>query len=92
MIPDSLMAGHVIVGLVVGTLAGFIHFTTLHWSVRLLTSGTAGKALAVQLCRLGLVAAVFILLAHWGAATLLSAALGLLLARHVVLRRIRSHA
>jgi F1F0 ATPase subunit 2 len=79
-------------GLVVGLLAGLIHFTTLHWSVRLLTAGTIAKALAVQLCRLGLLAAVFIGLAHLGAPTLLSAAVGLLLARHLILRRVRSHA
>jgi F1F0 ATPase subunit 2 len=81
-----------LLGFVVGLLAGFIHFTTLHWSVRLLTSGTIAKALVVQLCRLGLLAAVFIVLARLGAPTLLSAAVGLLLARHLILRRVRSHA
>jgi F1F0 ATPase subunit 2 len=80
------------VGLAVGLTAGLIHFTTLHWSVRLLTIGSAGKALVVQLCRLGLLAAVFIVLARMGAPTLLSAALGLLLARHAVLRRVRRQA
>jgi F1F0 ATPase subunit 2 len=101
MIPHSLWAGplapgfvpSLAVGLAVGLTAGLIHFTTLHWTVRLLTGGgSASKALVVQLCRLGLLAAVFIVLARLGAPTLLSAALGLLLARHAVLRRVRRQA
>jgi F1F0 ATPase subunit 2 len=71
-------------------LAGLVHFTMLRWNVRLLTTGSSGKAIALQLARLGALAAIFFVLARTGPWALLCSAGGLLLARHAVIRQIRS--
>jgi F1F0 ATPase subunit 2 len=83
-----LFAVQASIGLVVGILAGLLHFATLHWNVRLLTSSAPVKAIILQLARLGVLAAIFIVLAKLGALTLLCGAVGLLLARYVVLRQV----
>ena len=53
-----LLAVQASIGLVVGILAGLLHFATLHWSVRLLTSSAPVKAIVLQLTRLGVLAAI----------------------------------
>ncbi len=80
--------GGALIGLAVGTLLGLIHFGSLWWNVRLLASGGALRALAIQLLRFALLAAVLLGLAKLGAAALLAGALGLLLARSLLLRRL----
>jgi F1F0 ATPase subunit 2 len=89
MTPYPALAGQMAIGLLVGMLAGLIHFTMLRWNVRLLTAGATGKAIALQLARLGALGAIFFLLARMAPWPLLGGAAGLLLARHAVLRRIR---
>jgi F1F0 ATPase subunit 2 len=76
-------------GLIVGLFAGLIHFSTLHQNVRLLASGSASKALAMQGARLGLLLVILLVLAKLGPWTLLCGALGVLVARSIVLRRVR---
>ncbi|WP_062643091.1 N-ATPase subunit AtpR [Caballeronia arationis] len=76
-------------GCLVGTMAGLLHFTTLHWCVRLLSVGAPGKAVAVHGARLGVLVLTFFVLAKLGPWALLCGAHGLLLARDVVLRRVR---
>jgi F1F0 ATPase subunit 2 len=85
----TLQAAQAVIGLFVGVLAGVVHFTMLRWNVRLLTTGSSGKAIALQFARLGAMAAIFFVLARTGPWALLCGAGGLLLARHAVLRRIR---
>jgi len=80
----------VCIGFPAGTAAGWIHFNTLYWNVRLLTGRTPGRAIAIQLLRLGVLAAIFFVLAKIGAWALLSGAAGLLIARFTVLRRVRA--
>jgi F1F0 ATPase subunit 2 len=75
-------------GLAVGTLLGLVHFGSLWWNVRLLTTGSAVCALAVQLLRFAILAGVLFGLAMLGAAALLAGTLGLLLARALLLRRL----
>jgi F1F0 ATPase subunit 2 len=84
------LAAQIATGLSVGLLAGSIHFATLHWNVRLLIAGTAARALALQLLRLAGVAVWFALLAKLGPWALLCGVAGLLIARYVVIRRIKA--
>jgi hypothetical protein len=79
----------------IGLLFGAAYFLSLHWAVRLISGvGVGGygyaKALIIQCVRFALLAAVFFVLAKIGTAALLSGALGLLLARQLVLHRARS--
>jgi len=90
MTHHSLVTVQSAIGLLVGMLAGLVHFTMLRWNVRLLTTGSSGKAIALQLARLGALAAIFFVLARTGPWTLWCGAGGLLLARHAVIHRIRS--
>ncbi len=77
-------------GLLAGFAAGLAHFATLHLTVRLLVGGTAIKALALQLGRLGLLGLVFVALARLGAPALIASAMGLLLARQVLVTRVKT--
>ncbi|MFT4065942.1 ATP synthase subunit I [Paraburkholderia sp.] len=90
MTSDPVLGIQIAIGLLAGVLAGLIHFAGLHWNVRLLTAGRPGRALALQLARLGALAAVFVGLARLGPWALLCGAAGLLLARQVVLQRVKA--
>lgn len=72
-------------GIVVGLLAGALHFTTLNWNVACFTQGRVLRALALQLARLALTAILFGILAKTGAFTLLGGIGGFLWARGVAL-------
>lgn len=86
----TLPAAQAVIGLFVGVLAGLVHFTMLRWNVRLVTAGSSAKAIALQFARVGALGAIFFVLARTGPWALLSGTAGLLVARHAVLRRIRS--
>jgi F1F0 ATPase subunit 2 len=75
-----------VAGLLAGVLLGFAYFGSLWWNTRLYSTGTAVRALTVQVLRLGVLVAALVVLARFGAVALLAAVLGLLLARTVVLR------
>jgi F1F0 ATPase subunit 2 len=81
------LAVQVVIGVVAGFLAGVLHFTSLWWNARLFTTGSAGKAIAVQLGRIAVAVAVLILLARLGFAALLCGALGFLVARPLLMWR-----
>ena len=83
------LAAQIAIGVSVGLAAGAIHFSTLHWNIRLLLSGTPAKALGMQLLRLAGVVVLFGILAKLGVWPLLCGAAGLLLARSVILRRVQ---
>ncbi|RZF27501.1 ATP synthase subunit I [Paraburkholderia sp. UYCP14C] len=72
-------------GLAIGLLAGAVHFATLRWNVGYFASGRVLRAFALQLARLGVTAALFVLLAKAGAFTLLGGIGGFLWARGVAL-------
>ncbi|MDE2007087.1 MAG: hypothetical protein KGI51_11005 [Rhodospirillales bacterium] len=77
-------------GLLLGLLGGGVLWATLLWNSRLyLRGGAPLGAIGVQALRLGLLGALLAGLAREGAAPLLAGALGVLLARAVVLRRVR---
>jgi F1F0 ATPase subunit 2 len=90
MIEHFSLAAQVPVGLVAGFAAGLVHFSTLQRNAQLLASGSASKALTMQLARLGLLLVILFVLAKLGPWTLLCGALGVFVARSVVLRRVRA--
>ena len=77
-----------IIGLLVGGLLGLIHFGSLWWNARLLTTGNFFPAAGILVMRFGLLAVVLFSLAKIGALPMLMAGLGLLLMRRVLLRRL----
>lgn len=79
----------VIAGLVIGTMVGLIFFGALWWNVHLLVHGNAVKAVVLHLVRFAALIAVFYLAARFGPLALLATALGLLIGRSIVLRRMR---
>jgi F1F0 ATPase subunit 2 len=81
------LAGQIVIGLIAGLLIGGFHFASLWWNTRLFTTGEAGKAIALQLGRIAVAVAVLTLLARLGLAALLCGALGLLVARPLLLWR-----
>jgi F1F0 ATPase subunit 2 len=81
------LGGQIVIGLIVGSLVGAFHFASLWWNTRLFTTGEAGKAIALQLGRIAVGVAVLTLLARLGLAALLCGALGLLVARPLLLWR-----
>lgn len=79
----------IVIGLPIGIGTGWIHFTTLHWNVRLLTSGASGRAICLQGARLAVLVLIFFVLATLGPWVLLAGAAGLLMVRFAVLRQVR---
>lgn len=73
--------------LLAGALLGSFHFLTLRRNVYLLVSGRTMLSFGLQLMRFAVVAAALAIIARsFGALPLLAAAVGLLVARTVVLR------
>jgi F1F0 ATPase subunit 2 len=78
-----------VLGFIVGALLGLIHFGTLWWNTQAYTSGgNPFRALAVQILRFALLGIVFVGIAKLGAFPLLAGALGLLVSRGLLLRRL----
>lgn len=77
----------ILLGLVAGAGLGLAHFASLHWVAQRYAGGGALAALAVQLARFAVLIAALLGLAKVGAAALLSGAVGLLVARFFVVRR-----
>ena len=75
------MAGKIVIGLVAGFFVGVMHFGSLWWNARLFTTGSAGKAIALQLGRIAVAVVVLTLLARLSFAALLSGGLAFLVAR-----------
>jgi len=75
--------------LAVGLLAGTLHFGLLRWNAALYTrAGGIWMAAALQAARFGVLAGLFVIAALHGAMPLLLSALGLLIARPIVIRRV----
>lgn len=76
-------------GLGVGLAAGAAYFATLWWNTRLyLSGGRALLAVLIQAARFALLLVALAALALFGALPLLMGALGLLVARTLVVRRL----
>jgi hypothetical protein len=73
--------------LVVGLLVGTLHFALLRWNAALYAqAGRVWTAAALQAVRFGVLAGVLTMSALHGALALLLTALGLLIARPIVIR------
>jgi F1F0 ATPase subunit 2 len=72
-------------GLAVGLLCGAFHFVSLRWNALIFARGRAAIAFVIQLARLALSAALFVLLAKVGAFALLAGIGGFIWARSVAL-------
>jgi F1F0 ATPase subunit 2 len=84
-----LLALHAAIGLVAGFAVGIVHFGSLWLNARMFTrSSRLTAAFALQLGRFVILIAVCVGLARLGALPLLLGALGLLIARGVILRRV----
>ncbi len=78
------------IGLLLGLLGGGAQFALLRWNTDLyLRGGAFGRAIGLQVLRLGLLGVVLTALAWHGAVPLLAGALGVQLARGLVLYRAR---
>lgn len=78
------------IGFAIGLALGLVHFATLRRVTALyLEEGSPALAIGLQLLRLGVLAVVMVLLAQHGAAPLLGGALGVIVARQVIIRRTR---
>ena len=75
-------------GALVGAALGYAYFRALWWNVTLFDKGATAAGLLLLATRFILLASAFYMLARFGAATLISAALGLLAARRVLVRRL----
>lgn len=84
--PAPLVAGGI--GLVTGALLGLVHFGGLWWNTQLYVSGGAIKAFVIQLLRFGILLIGLFILAKMSAVALLSGALGLLLTRRLLIRKL----
>lgn len=86
--PTLHLAAQSAVGLIAGFAVGVPYFASLWWSTRLFVTGSAGRAVVLQLGRIGMALAVLILLARLSFISLLAGALGFLVARALLLARL----
>lgn len=84
---DFAIAATAMAGFSAGLAVGFLHFLTLGWNVDLYMKTGAWRGIALHVARFVALIGAFVLLAWFGAAALLSGALGLVIARGLVLRR-----
>ena len=87
-LPVWAMAASLAAHLVAGTGLGIVYFSAIQWNARLLALGHhAGTGIALIIIRLVLLGGLLTLASREGAMPLLALALGVLIARPVVLRR-----
>lgn len=80
----------IVLGFALGLAFGSVHFATLHRVTRLFLQGGAfGRAVALQLARLLLLATLMVALALIGIAAVLAGMFGVVAAREIVLRQVR---
>lgn len=81
------LAAEIAIGLIAGFLTGVLHFASLWWNARLFTSGSVGKAIALQLGRIAVAVGVLILLARLGFTALVCGGVAFLVARPLLVWR-----
>jgi F1F0 ATPase subunit 2 len=85
----AMTFGSLIAAFAAGAALGSAHFGSLWWSVVLMRDGRTGLGVAVQALRFAALAIALALIARLGAAPFLAAALGVIAARMVLMRRYR---
>lgn len=90
----SWLSPMTLAGAAAGVVAGWAYFAALRHSADALVRGRIGPlgAMASRLARTAALGGVLVIAARAGAPVLLSAALGILLGRALVLRRVRTQA
>lgn len=84
---------HIALGFGFGIVFGYVHFVSLERVTQLfLGGGSLWRALGLQLARLAILAAAMVFLAILSVAALLAGMVGVVLAREIVLRRVRKEA
>jgi F1F0 ATPase subunit 2 len=83
--PTLGFAAQAAVGFMAGLVIGVAYFASLWWNTRLFTTGSPGRAIALQLGRIAAAVAALILLARFSLVALLFGALGFLVARFSLL-------
>jgi F1F0 ATPase subunit 2 len=78
--------------LAAGTALGVLHFSGLWWTIRAFADGRVVTSIALTIGRFALLGGLLTLGSFEGAAPLLMMALGLLIARFMVVRRARKAA
>ena len=85
----SLLVADLAAHLIAGSLLGLVHFRGLWWNARLFTAGgRATTAILLMVGRIALLGGLLTLASLEGAAPLLVTALGVLIARAVIVRRL----
>lgn len=87
---NGMLALKALVGLAVGGLLGLVHFGMLWWNTRYFAGGEVLRAFVMQIGRFAVLAVALYGVSRLGALPLLCAALGMLIVRGVILRRVRS--
>ena len=82
------MIGALMIGLAAGAILGAAHLASLWWSVILLRDGHPVLGILAQALRFVVLAAGLAVIARHGAAPLIAAAVGVLAARALLLRRL----
>ncbi|WP_201455749.1 N-ATPase subunit AtpR [Tropicimonas marinistellae] len=81
---------HFLLGFGLGVAAGYVHFASLKRVTRLFLVGAhLWRAVGLQLARLAALAALMVALALLGVSALLAGMIGVIVAREIVLRRVR---
>lgn len=92
-LPVWAMAASLAAHLVAGVGLGIVYFNTIRWNARLLVAGRrAGTGIALIIIRIVLLGGLLTLASLEGAMPLLALALGVLIARPMVMRRYREAA
>jgi F1F0 ATPase subunit 2 len=86
--PTLCLAASSALGLIAGLVVGLIHFMTLRWNAQIFATGSAGTAVALQLGRIALAVGALFLLVLVSPSASLFGAIGFLVVRGPVLRRL----
>jgi len=82
----QLLFWQILIGLLVGIVAGGLFFFSLRRLVQTIIAGNVFVAIASQLLRFAFLVIVLFVMAKWGAAALLTATIGFMLVRPHLMR------
>ena len=81
------MPSSLALGVIVGAILGYVHFSSLKWNTAFYLNGGALKAVALHIFRFAILIAVLVILAKIGTWALISAMASLLFVRGIIVRR-----
>ncbi len=89
LFPYLYPAVQLILAVVAGLMLGLFHFASLRWLTRHYLLASLPFVMAAWALRIMVLIAAFVLLARWGGGPLLAGAIGLLIGRWWIMRRVR---